>query len=312
MKTQKIVITGATGKTAEAVSRIFSNESSHELYLLSSNASRLILKPGEKAFETDILNKKELKALLNEIKPDIIINTAAMTDVDRCETDKKLCRDLNVGLVENLWRYCLVSDSHLITFSTDYIFDGERGPYCETDKPNPLSYYGKSKLAAENLFYGMDRQFTVIRTNVIYGSSHYGKSDFINWVRRNLEEKQEISIVKGQWCNPTFTDDLAYALLKIIEKKRTGVYHIGGADWLNRFDIALRVADVFGLDAGLISPIPSSALVQKARRPEKGGLIRLKAETDLNMKFSSLENGLHALKLQFDKYSKRAANEKAI
>lgn len=296
----KVLVTGASGKTGEAITRIFSHETEYELFILSSQADLIPKSNRFEKFKADSLDKKLTKTICMDIRPDVIINTAAMNDVDLCETEKRLAWELNVYIVENLARICKILDSHFITFSSDYIFDGSKGPYSEEDLPRPINYYGKSKLAGENAAKAGCDKSTIIRTNVVYGQSSYGKNDFIRWIRDQLENGNGLNIIEGQWCNPTFTDDLALASLAILDKSRYGVYNVSGADWLNRYEIAIKAAEIFGFDPGLVRPIPPTVLKQKAKRPEKGGLVNLKAETDLSLKFSGLESGIQTLKYQLD------------
>jgi dTDP-4-dehydrorhamnose reductase len=306
MKNKKIVILGATGKVGEAIIKLLEGSADHELLLLSSSDLDF-----SEHYQSDFisnvnyLKKKDLRTIIYDFEPDVIINTAAFTDVNGCEDDKHGAWKLNTELVENLVKASKINDYHLITFSTDYIFDGNDGPYSEDATPNPINYYGKTKLAAENIITTAQIRHTIIRTNVVYGFTSFGKHDFINWVAEHLKMNDDLEIIEGQWSNPTFSDDIARAVEKIIEKDRYGIYNIAGADWLNRYDLALKVADVFDYDKSLIKPIKSSDLVQKAKRPEKGGLITLKAETDLNMKFSSLQSGLSALKFKLESHKLR-------
>ncbi len=294
----KILITGASSKTAEALIKLFKYETGHKLILLSSRINKLKQYEGYDYHRVNSLSFKDIKTLCYDMKPDIIINTAGFTDVDKCEDDRKTAWDLNVTLVEYLASISRVIDSHLITFSSDYVFDGNRGPYIEEDRPNPINFYGKTKHAMENACLSNLNKITVVRTNSIYGYSSTGKVDFIRWVLYKLEQGYGVNIVTSQYCNPTYVEDIAVAVNKIITKKRTGVYHIGGTDWLNRYDIALKTARVFGYDETLIKPVAVAELNQTAKRPVKGGLVTLKAETDLGIKLTSLESGLMALRHQ--------------
>jgi len=300
MKSKKILITGASGKVAEAFTRIATVETDYELVLLSRDPDRMDYDPRHKTYEVSVGDIKKVKKICYEEKPDVILNAAAMTDVDKCELERKNCWDTNVIAVENLASAAKVLDCHLIAFSTDYIFDGLKGPYPEDGRPNPLSYYGKSKHACENICIGEVNKSTVIRTNVVYGHSSYGKPDFIQWVAKNLSKDKELKIITGQFCNPTLTDDIAYGLMKIIDKERFGIYNFAGNDWLNRYEIALKVAEVFQFNKELIEKLSPQEFKQNAKRPEKGGLINLKAETDLNIKFCDLERGLTILKNQLN------------
>ncbi|MFW6276549.1 MAG: SDR family oxidoreductase, partial [Bacteroidota bacterium] len=231
----KILLTGASGKTGEAIYKLLTTEGKHELIALSSQKEKFPRK--DNIFSLNMTDKKELKSFLHEHKPEVIINAAAYTDVDGSEDNKKAAMDLNATLVGNLANFCKINESHLITFSTDYIFDGKLGPYTEDALPRPMSYYGKTKLAGENAAKIELSSYTIIRTNIVYGYSSFGKNDFIRWVAGNLKEGKELNIIEGQWGNPTLTDNLAEAVKKILEKKKHGTYNIAGKDWLNRYEL---------------------------------------------------------------------------
>ena len=301
MQQKKILIIGATGKVGEAIFSLLNLTGEHDLILATSSATEAKdFYPEGIIHEVDYSQKKALRSLIYDTAPDIIINAAAMTNVDECEENRQEAWNINTEFTENLVKACKINDYHLITFSTDYIFDGKNGPYDETTHPNPINYYGKTKLAAENIIVSSQIKYTIIRTNVVYGYSSFDKHDYINWVADNLSMNNDLSIIESQWCNPTFVDDIARAVEKIIKKERYGIYNVAGADWLNRYEIAQKVAEVFNYDLSLISPMDPGELKQKAPRPEKGGLITLKAETDLNLKFSSLNSGISSLKFKLE------------
>lgn len=300
---RKILITGSTGKVGEAVTNILKKEITDlELILLTNDIKSIAPIKNQKVVQAFYEDVKWLKDLLLKEKPDVIINTAAMTNVDACEDDHKLAMNLNAILPETLARTAKVIDAHLISFSTDYIFDGEDGPYDEDSIPNPISFYGKSKLAGENAIkVELNSKYTIIRTNVVYGLSSYGKGDFISWLSKNLDDGKKLTIIDGQWCNPTYSDDIAWAVLKIVENKNYGVYNIAGKGYYNRYDIAKLVAEIFEYDEKLITKIPEKDLKQKAKRPSKAGLMTLKAESELGIDFLDLKNGLIALKFMMSK-----------
>lgn len=252
--------------------------------------------------QIDYKDPKWIKKVVLDEKPQCVVNAAAMTNVDACEDQKELAMQLNAQVPEVLAKACKLTGAHLISFSTDFIFDGEEGPYDENATPNPISYYGKSKLAGENAIKKEWDQHTIIRTNVVYGRSTYGKSDFMQWLVSKLEDGVDLKIITGQYCNPTFVDDIAWMTIKAYEKKIYGTYNVSGKDYLNRYEIALVVADVFKYDTSKIKPIDPSELTQKAARPEKGGLITLKVEAELGFKPSSLKSGLMTLKFQLSEH----------
>ena len=133
-----------------------------------------------------------MKELILDFFPDIIINTAAYTNVDRSETEKETAWKINVNGVENIALYAWTVDAHLIHISTDYIFDGKNGPYSEEDKPLPIGYYGRTKLASENSIRTSGVRFSIVRTNILYGPAKYGRPDFVKWVINSLRANESI------------------------------------------------------------------------------------------------------------------------
>ncbi|MGE5480422.1 MAG: SDR family oxidoreductase [Chloroflexota bacterium] len=292
----RIVIVGATGRVGEAFFNIASTEADCEILALGRREANFLLYKG-KYHQIDILEKKSLKRAIYDFRPTAIINCAAMTNVDLCESEKTECRKLNTTLVETLTNISKVTEAQFITISTDYIFDGVSGPYSETAKPSPLNYYGKTKLAAENYALNNHDKSCVVRTNVVYGKATFAKTDFIDWVINSLKNGSEIRVVDGQYCNPTLNVDIARGLLKLIEKNRIGIFNFAGPDYLSRYEIAVAIANALRLPQELIIKIAPEELKQSAKRPERGGLINLKAETDLNIKFTPLDAALLQNKL---------------
>ena len=292
-----IAIIGGNSKIASAIIRLFLKETAWTIHVYSmslpeSSSDRIRYKAIPYA---DI---KSWKEEFLSIRPEYIINTAAMTNVDACEDNKQEAWNANAIFVEQLSRIALITEAHLIHFSTDYVFDGLKGPYSESDQPKPISYYGKSKLAGENAVLKSHAKNTVIRTNVVYGLSSDKQQDFVKWILKNADASKEMNIVDDQCSNPTLTDDLALAVKRIIEKQRCGIYHIGGNTYCNRYEFALEIAKIFHLDESLFKPIKTKDLQQPAPRPLIGGLINLKAHTDLGISFSSITEGLVRLRHQ--------------
>ncbi|MBK9249199.1 MAG: SDR family oxidoreductase [Ignavibacteria bacterium] len=294
----KILIIGARSKVAEALIRHFLSLTDWKLILLSSGFTSTVQVDRITCYPYDYNQSQHLTKIIQNTLPTFTINCAAVTDVDSCEIDRKKTWNINVNLVETIARICKITGSHFIHFSTDYVFDGAKGPYFETDIPNPISYYGKSKLASENVCLTSDVISTIIRTTVVYGSSSYSHSDFVDWVIKQLKKNIPFRVVTDQISNPTLTDDIAFTLIRIIDLHKKGIFNIAGFNWLSRFEFAQLIAQIFELDESLIQPILTSELSQKAKRPLKGGLLTLKAETELGVKFSTAEEGLRILKDQ--------------
>jgi len=291
---KRILIIGSNGMLGQSLTTHFMFRKDVELMCASVEEESFYVDVSYA--KVDISSTKEVKNLLRDFCPDIIINTAAYTNVDGCESEKELSWSINVTGVENIVKSGRNIDAHLIHISSDYIFDGENGPYSENEIPNPISYYGREKLAAENAIISGRIKHTIIRTNVLYGSTQFGRPDFVKWVFDSLSENKIIRIVKDQINNPTYIDVLSSAISKIIEFNKTGIYNIGGAEVLSRLDFTYKIADYFELDKSLISSIVTSDLNQPAPRPLNSGLINLKAETELNYHPLSIEKTLFLMK----------------
>jgi len=248
----------------------------------------------------DIKCRDKIKKVVHDYCPDFIIHTAAFTNVDLSEKLREDAWKINVKGVEYIAEAARAIDAHIIHISTDYIFDGKEGPYIENATPNPIGYYGRTKLASENALRISGTLFTILRTNVLYGIAPNSRPDFVRWVVDSLSNNKNIRIVNDQINNPTFIDDLVQGINKIIEFRKTGVYNIGGQEFLSRYDFTLRIADYFELDKNLITAINTDELNQPARRPLKSGLVILKAETELGYKPHTIIESLAAMKKELD------------
>jgi dTDP-4-dehydrorhamnose reductase len=203
---------------------------------------------------------------------------------------------VNVGAVKNLVKVCQEHKIKLIHLSTDYIFDGENGPYSEDDPPNPVNFYGKTKLESEDVIKQSGIDSLIVRTNVLYGFGKRVKRNFLFWLLEKLSTGDKLEIVTDQFNNPTLADNLSECILEMIERDLTGVFHMGGAEYLSRYDFAVKVAEKFGFENASISPIKTETLKQKAKRPLRGGLRVEKAQSLLKTKLLNVEEGLERAK----------------
>jgi dTDP-4-dehydrorhamnose reductase len=292
-----ILVTGANSKLAEALARVFRTHGRKNVVFASSRPQTAVYYDYP-TISLDITVRKDVKEVCLQWRPDFIINTAAYTNVDKAETERQASWTVNVSAVEHLLYGSRVIDAHFIHFSTDYIFDGESGPYTEEAQPRPLGYYARTKLASENICIGSNVHHTIIRTNVLYGATKLLKTDFVLWVLNKLAEGLPFSVVNDQFSNPTLLDDLAYMVERVIQTRKAGIFHSGGADWINRFQFAQKIAEVFKLQSEIMTPVSTAELQQTAPRPLKGGLIPFKAETALGIKFCGIESGLTTMRRQ--------------
>jgi len=295
---KRILITGSDGVLGSNTAKFYSNMENIELLCTSKFATEIY--PDVQSVKCDITDRDLIKKTVLDFCPDYVINTAAFTNVDLCESEKETAWKTNVKAVEYLAEACRAIDANLIHISSDYIFDGKNGPYSELDKSNPLGYYGRTKLASENALKISGINYTILRTNVLYGAAEKGKSDFVYWVIKSLSEGKEIRIVTDQFNNPTFVDDLISGINKIIEFDKDGVFNIGGREFLSRFDFTKMIADYFNLNKNLIKPILTEELKQPAPRPLKSGLVTLKAETQIGFKPHSITESFEKIRAKIN------------
>ncbi len=285
---KRILITGSNGKVGKRLVQKFSENALFEIHTASLEENSLCR--DVEYTQLDISKKNQVKALFHKFFPDLVINAAGYTNVDLCETNKELSWSINVKGTENIAMSSWAIDAHIIHISSDYVFDGKEGPYTEEDIPHPISYYGRTKLAAENTLRSSGARFSVVRSNVLYGAVSNGSPDFVRWVIESLRENKQIKIVTDQINNPTYIGDLIDAIESIGIYELPGIYNIGGAELLSRYEFCLRIAEYFKLKKELILPVTTKELNQPALRPLNSGLIIKKAESDLHYLPRSIED----------------------
>ena len=230
----------------------------------------------------DITNLSSIESCVKIENPDIVINCAAMTNVDGCEKNHTLAYRINVAGIQNIIK-ATNKRVKIIQISTDYVFEGKNGPYSETDPTHPLSYYGRSKLEAENVLRGSLHPYSIIRGSVLYGDPLNTKPNFFAWVYDSLLKNKKIKVVTDQTSNPAWLPSLSDAIMKIILLNGEGVYHFGSDDHLNRYEFAVLIANVFEFNADLITPVTSDLMSFIARRPMHSGLKTKKISEELDV-----------------------------
>jgi dTDP-4-dehydrorhamnose reductase len=297
-----ILVTGSNGLLGQKITENILSNNDVVLIATGKGENRFPIKEGYIYAEMDILNPQQVKTVLKKYKPDAIIHTAALTNVDTCEAEQELAYALNVIAVQTLISLCEEFKIQLVHLSTDFVFDGANGPYDETAKPNPLSYYGKTKLLGEEIVMNSQAKWAILRTIIVYGIvSDMSRSNIVLWVKGALEKGNTINVINDQWRMPTLVEDLVNGCLLAVKNNAQGIYHISGKDMLSIAQIAYKVADFWKLDKTLITEVNSAALRQTAKRPVKTGFILDKAMTELNYKPHSFEEGLLILDKQLQK-----------
>ena len=297
---KKILITGSNGLLGQKLISLLKND--HQLLATSSGQNIINDKSNYSYSSLDITDAKSVELLFHSFKPDVVINTAAMTNVDGCEDEKDKCFDINVKAVQTLADLCQDSNAHLIHISTDFIFDGHDGPYKEDDLANPLSYYGKSKYESELVLDESKANWTILRTIILYGTAdNLKRNNIVLWGRKALKDGQSLNIIDDQFRSPTLAEDLAQACRLALEKNAFGIYNVSGKDIMSIFEMVERMADFYKCDKSNINKISSDTLNQKAKRPPKTGFVLDKAIKELGYQPHSFEQGLQILENQLIK-----------
>jgi len=248
---------------------------------------------GQKNLVVDITQKERILESMVNMAPSVVVHTAAETNVDRCETERHLARKINVEGTANIVEACVRVGAKLILLSTDYVFDGDRGNYAETDEPNPISFYGLTKLEAERMAASTSNSL-IIRTSVLYGW-HPTKLNFATWILKGLREHQILKVASDHINSPTFADNLADAIRKAIERNNQGTLHIAGSERISRFDFARRMVRQFDLDESLLKPVQMKDLNWIARRPRDSSLNVGKAQKELGIELFGVDRGLEEM-----------------
>ncbi len=304
---KKILITGSNGLLGQKLVAYYTSAELLQKYSLiaTSRGENRIKKQQNFTFQSlDMSDATSVMAVFEQYQPDAIIHTAALTQVDECEIQREACWLHNVIAVENLVKACEKYNTFLLHLSTDFIFDGEAGPYSEAAQPNPISYYGESKLASEKIVQQAQCPWAIARTVLVFGMSEaMSRSNIILWVKKSLEEGKTIQVVSDQWRTPTLAEDLAKGCALIVEKEAQGIFNISGKEMLTPYDMAIQTADYFGLDKSLIVETDASKFSQTAKRPPKTGFIIKKAQDVLGYAPHAFAEGIALLHQQMEEHN---------
>ncbi|AGA78011.1 SDR family oxidoreductase [Echinicola vietnamensis] len=297
-----LLVTGANGLLGQKlVNRLLEKDSFHVI-ATGRGACRLPQTwEGFTYASMDITDKENVLEVFQRYSPEVVIHGAAMTNVDECETAQEACYQQNVAAVGNIIVAAEQYHSFLVHVSTDFIFDGEAGPYTEDAVPNPVNYYGETKLQAEALIQQSSLNWGIARTVLVYGISHdMSRSNIVLWVKKSLEEGKDLQLVDDQLRTPTLAEDLAEGCILMAEQRAKGVFNISGDELLTPYDMAIQTAEFFKLDKTKINKTDSSAFRQTAKRPMKTGFVVQKAKDQLNFKPKSFTEGIEILAKQLN------------
>ena len=254
--------------------------------------SNIIKSKKIQSFKINLLETPEkIIPIIQNIKPDYIIDTVAFPSVDFCEENHSIADKLHIDATKIISKISNKINSKLLFLSTDAVFEGELNKkYFETNIPKPINYYGFTKLKAEEIILSTSKNNVVLRTSVIYGTGT--QSRFTNWILSYLREKRPVDPFVDQFNSPTLVDDLSQAIVKILKNDISGLFHATGPTCINRYEFALMLAKEFNLDSNLVKPVTSSQKKQNAPRPISTCLNSSKLEEKINFTFTDLKTGI--------------------
>ena len=294
----RILYTGANGLLGQKLSVATSQYPQHE-FLATARGENRTQNMGTATYASlDITNKAECDAVIDSFKPDVIIHGAAMTHVDQCEENKEQAYALNVEGTANIASAAQRHGAHVVHISTDFIFDGEDGPYSEDAKANPLSYYGETKLEAEHIIERLEH-WSILRTVLVIGMAEdLSRSNIVLWAKGALEKGQAIHVVDDQFRTPTLAEDLAQGALLAADQRAQGVFNISGPDFMSIYELVERVAQHFDLSMDTVTKVSSTTLNQPAKRPPRTGFDISKARKELGYAPHTFSEALEVISKQ--------------
>lgn len=290
----KVLITGANGLLGQHLVQELLHQG-YSVVATSKGPNRLPFEESEqfRYRSLDITDEILLEQVMEQEQPEVVVHSAAMTQVDECEKNPELCEKINVYGTTQLLVDAEAHSKYIIYLSTDFVFDGLNGLYREDDDLRPINFYGFTKMQAEAIMHTSEIPWAIVRTCLVYGNPLQGtRTNIVNWVRENLQEGKPIKVVSDQLRTPTYVGDLAQGIVAMIKRKATGIFHLSGKEQLTPHQMALRTADHFSLDKSLITEVTADTFTQPAKRPPRTGFDISKAEKELDYKPRSFEQGL--------------------
>jgi len=270
---------------------------------------RKLSSPDKSMLQLDVTKEDMLKKTFSEISPDIVLNTTALHNVDYCESHQGEAFNINAKVVGIIASLCNNLGSRLIHISTDFVFDGRKGNYSESDFPNPQSVYAKSKLEGE-VQAKKAASYSILRPSVVYGwtpleiqgsiSSSGKPMNFALWALSKMSKSEELKVVNDQYTSPTLADVLAAIALRVAVKETNDLYHVSGTSCMSRYEFTRKIAASMGYSADIIQPIESKSIAQTAKRPMNSCLNCEKLQNELNYKLLNIDQSLAVMRYQME------------
>ncbi len=297
----RILIFGGSGRIGYRFFKSFQSDG-HELVATYFESN--FIRPNETWKSLDISNKDVVLETVSKFKPDIVIHSSALTNVDLCETDHNIANSINIEGTKNIVEACKKIPSKIIFLSTAYVFDGRKTIFCENDDCFPATYYGKTKLLGEEIIKSSGLPYLILRTDQPYGwKEEWQKMNSVTRVLDNFENNQEVKEIIDWYNNPTFIEDIVHVTKILLERNLEGIYHVVGPDFINRYEWAKLITQVFKKEKNLIMPIESKDLNLPARRVNIN-LSNKKLFSDTGFRMKSVKEGLEIMLSDINKKHK--------
>lgn len=292
----KLLITGSNGLLGQKIVKLCLKRGV-DFIATSQGENRNSACPQSQYLSLDITNEQQVKEVFSTQLPTHVIHTAAMTNVDQCENEPENCRLINVQGTRYLFEAAQRLEAHFELLSTDFVFDGEKGNYVESDPVNPLSIYAQSKVDAERILLESNyANWSIARTIIVYGTAEkLSRTNIVLWAREALKKGNDLNIVDDQFRSPTWAEDLAWGCLEIVNRNKTGIYHLSGPKTYSILNLVKEIAKYYKLSTDFIKPVSSATLDQAAKRPPKTGFDLSKARKDLDYKPMDIHEALEIL-----------------
>ncbi|MFM2137855.1 MAG: hypothetical protein RJA57_162 [Bacteroidota bacterium] len=285
----RILLTGASGFIGHYLApRLLS--AGHELLATGRGEAPASLLPCFSRM--DITDPASVLRHFEAFRPEVIIHAAALSQPDLCARDTAAADRVNVEGTRNLLLHASKFRSTFLFLSTDFVFNGRSGPYAETDRPDPVNHYGRTKWLAEQQVAAYPGPWSIARTALVYGRPVAGRSNLLWRVRDRLVAGESIRLANDQVRTPTYVEDLAAGLIALLERRATGIFHLSGSETLTPYDMGCRIAAFMGKDTGYIQPVATDELKEPALRPPVTGFLTEKAQQMLEFAPVSFQEGM--------------------
>lgn len=270
----KYFITGSNGLLGQTIYKNLQKKffvQKENIYAVSRGSNRISYIPDNQFISWD-LTRKEIDWPHLPDRDSVLIHCAAMTNVDECEKKQHLAYQCNVEASRNLAAFANQQNCKFIFLSTDFVFDGSKGIYEENDPPNPVNYYGKTKMWAEQSVLEEKPDTIIVRTIVVYGHGiGLSKKNIVEFILEKLLNNQPVTLVQDQYRMPTYVEDLADAVIKLSQSGLKGIFHVSGGEQMSIADMGRKIAGYLNKPIDLISPVDSNYFANMAPRPPKTG-----------------------------------------